>query len=86
MLQKKDVNKKDIRRIRKIFDSSNYSLRILTKIYSGYRPSQIAKQLGFSVQNVSYYTSNLVDLELIEKVGDRRGGLIGRSLKEDYSY
>jgi predicted transcriptional regulator len=73
MLQKKDVNNKDIRRIRKIFDSSKYSLRILSKIYAGYRPIQIAKQLGISAQNVNYYTSNLIDLELIEKVGNGKG-------------
>jgi predicted transcriptional regulator len=51
-----------------MFNRSNYSLRILTKIY-GYRPSRIAIQLGISIQNVYYYASNLVDLQLIEKLG-----------------
>jgi predicted transcriptional regulator len=73
MLQKKDVSKKDIRGIRNAFNSSKYSLRILSKIYYGCRPSQIARQLGISVQNVNYYTSNLIDLKLIEKVIDRSG-------------
>jgi hypothetical protein len=73
MPQKKNFDKKDIRRIRNMLSSYNYSSRILAKIYTGYRPSQIAKQLGIPIQNVHYYTKNLVDLELIEKVGDRRG-------------
>jgi len=56
-----------------MFNSSNYSLRIITKIHYGYRTSQIAKQLGISTQNVHYYTRNLIALELIEKLGDRKG-------------
>lgn len=70
---KKNVDKKIIRRIRNTLSSSNYSLRILAKIYAGYRPSLIAKQLGISTQNTHYYTNNLVDLELIEKLGDGKG-------------
>jgi hypothetical protein len=50
-----------------------YTFLIITKIYNGYRPSHIAKQLGISAQLVKYYTDNLIDLKLIEKVGDRRG-------------
>jgi DNA-binding MarR family transcriptional regulator len=73
MPQKKNVDKKNIRRLRNTLSSSNYSLRIFSKIYAGYRPSLIAKQLGISIQNVHYYTKNLVDLELIEKLGDRSG-------------
>lgn len=53
--------------------ASKYCLRILAKIHFGYRPSQIAKQFGISEQNVNYYTNNLIDLKLVEKVGDRRG-------------
>lgn len=63
---------KDIQKIRRLF-SPKYGLRILAKIYSGYRPSLIAKQLDISDQNVNYYTSILEDLELIEKPGRRRG-------------
>lgn len=73
MSQNKVVTKNDIRRLRSIFDRTNYNLRILAKIYSGYRPSQIAQQLRISDQNVNYYTGNLIDLELIEKVGNGKG-------------
>lgn len=73
MSQDKVITKNDIRRLRSIFGRTNYNLRILAKIYSGYRPSQIAQQLGISVQNINYYTSNLIDLELIEKIGNGKG-------------
>ena len=43
------------------------------KIYHGYKPSQIAEQLGISPQLINYYTDNLIDLKLIEKLGDRHG-------------
>jgi DNA-binding MarR family transcriptional regulator len=73
MSKKKNVDKKNIRRLRNTLSCSNYSLRIFSKIYAGFRPSQIAKQLGISIQNVHYYTNNLIDLGLIEKLGDRSG-------------
>jgi DNA-binding CsgD family transcriptional regulator len=39
---------------------SAYTLRILWKIYNGYRPSQIAKSFDISQQNLYYYTNQLL--------------------------
>ncbi|MGH9983303.1 MAG: hypothetical protein ACRD8W_05030 [Nitrososphaeraceae archaeon] len=64
--------KKDIHKTKHLL-TSKYGLRILARIYSGYRPSQIAEHLHISAQNVNYYTNILTDLNLIEKLGDRRG-------------
>jgi hypothetical protein len=66
------LSEKYKRRIRTVLDDSKYRL-ILSKIYYGYRPSEIAKQLGMSVQNMNYYTGNLMDLSLISKEGDQSG-------------
>ena len=66
------LTQKDKRRIRTILDDSKYRL-ILSKIYYGYRPTEIAKQLGMSVQNVNYYTDKLMDLQLISKEGGKSG-------------
>src|ERR687892_134880 len=63
---------KDKRRIRTVLNDSKYRL-ILSKIYYEYRPSEIAKQLGVSVQNMNYYTDNLMDLKLIGKEGNKSG-------------
>jgi DNA-binding MarR family transcriptional regulator len=52
---------------------SPHTFHILLRIYYGYRPSQIAEQLGISPQLINYYTNNLIDLNLIEKLGDRHG-------------
>jgi hypothetical protein len=48
-----------------------YTLHILSGIDRGYRPSQIAGQLGISPQLINYYTDNLIPINLIEKVGGR---------------
>src|SRR6187200_3267640 len=53
--------------------NSRYTFPILLNIYHGYRPSQIANKLGVSAQLINYYTDNLIDLKLIEKVGNRQG-------------
>ena len=53
--------------------NSRYTFPILLNIYHGYSPSQIANKLGVSAQLINYYTGNLIDLKLIEKVGDRHG-------------
>lgn len=60
------------RRIKAVLDDSKHRL-ILSKIYNGYRPSEIAKQLGMSPQNINYYTGNLMDLNLIIKEGNKSG-------------
>jgi predicted transcriptional regulator len=60
------------RRIKSVFADSKYRL-VLSKIQYGYRPSEIAKQLGMSSQNIKYYTSNLMDLGLISKESDKFG-------------
>ena len=46
---------------------SPYTLRILLKIYNGYRPSQIAKSFDMSQQNLYYYTNQLIEAKLIER-------------------
>ncbi|MGA7367872.1 MAG: hypothetical protein WBX01_01995 [Nitrososphaeraceae archaeon] len=66
------LTQKNKRRIRTVLSDRKYRL-ILSKIYYGYRPSEIAKQLGISAQNLNYYTDNLMDLKLIRKEGDRSG-------------
>jgi hypothetical protein len=52
---------------------SPHTFPILLKIFHGYRPSQIAEQLRISPQLVNYYTDNLIELKLIEKLGGRLG-------------
>jgi hypothetical protein len=52
---------------------SKHFLQILSNIYQGYRPSQIAEQLGMSSQLLNYYTNNISSLALIEKIGNRKG-------------
>ena len=66
------LTQRDKRRIRTVLNDSKYRL-ILSKIYYGYRPTEIAKQLGMSVQNVKYYTDKLMDLRLISKEGGKSG-------------
>jgi len=46
---------------------SPYTLRLLWKIYNGYRPSQIAKSFDMSQQNLYYYTNQLIEAKLIER-------------------
>ncbi|MGH9977903.1 MAG: hypothetical protein ACRD8Z_19020 [Nitrososphaeraceae archaeon] len=53
--------------------SSNYSIAILSKIYQGFRPIQIAKHFGVSPQLIKYHMDKLDDLNLIEKIGNRQG-------------
>jgi predicted transcriptional regulator len=64
---------------------SPYTSSILSGIDNGYRPSQIAEQLGISPQLINYYTDNLIFLKLIEKIGDKRG-LFGDLTQEEYSF
>ncbi|MFY9967412.1 MAG: hypothetical protein WBL44_04970 [Nitrososphaeraceae archaeon] len=66
------LSEKHKRKIKAVLDDSKYRL-ILSKIYYGYRPSEIAKQLTMSAQNIKYYTDNLMDLRLISKEGDKSG-------------
>jgi hypothetical protein len=54
-----------------IFNSS-FIFPILSKLYNGYRPAQIAAQLGITPQAVKYHTDRMIDAGLIRKVkGDR---------------
>jgi hypothetical protein len=66
------LNEKRKRRIRTVLNDSKYRL-VLSKIYSGFRPAEIAKQLGMSPQSIKYYTGNLLDLRLISKEGAKSG-------------
>jgi hypothetical protein len=52
---------------------SPYTLRILWKIYKGYRRSQIAKSFDMSQQNLYYYTNQLIAAKLIEKLSTEYG-------------
>jgi hypothetical protein len=53
--------------------NSPYTLRILLKIYNGYRPSQIAESFDMSQQNLYYYTNLLIEAKLIEKLSTEYG-------------
>jgi hypothetical protein len=52
---------------------SPYTLRILLKIHNGYRPSQIAESLDISQQNLYYYTNQLIEAKLMEKLSTEYG-------------
>src|SRR5215217_4173087 len=47
--------------------NSHFTLAILSKLYQGYRPSQIAAQLGVTSQNIHYHTDRMIDADLIYK-------------------
>jgi hypothetical protein len=47
--------------------SSHFTLPILSKLYRGYRPSQIATQLGVTPQDIHHHTCRMVDADLIYK-------------------
>jgi predicted transcriptional regulator len=51
-----------------------FTLQILQKIHNGYRPSQIAKSLGISDQNLYYYVKHLKYAKLIKK--NKEGGYV----------
>jgi hypothetical protein len=54
------------RKNQNIFNSS-FTLPILSKLFNGYRPAQIADQLGITPQAVNYHTDNMIDAGLIRK-------------------
>ena len=72
MPQQDFKNKKNTKRIKDILNSKHTFL-ILSKIYQGYRPSQIAGQLHISHQLVKYHMDNLIALDLIVKSGGKQG-------------
>jgi hypothetical protein len=47
--------------------NSHFTLTILSKLYKGYRPSQIAAQLGVTPQDIHYHTDRMVHADLIYK-------------------
>ena len=47
--------------------NSSFTLSILSKLFSGYRPAQIADQLGVTPQAVKYHTDNIIVAGLIRK-------------------
>jgi hypothetical protein len=52
--------------------NSSFTFPILSKLYSGYRPAQIATQLGITPQAIKYHTDNMIVAGLIRKdKGDR---------------
>jgi hypothetical protein len=54
------------RKNKRIFNS-HFTLAILSKLYQGYRPSQIATQLGVTPQDIYYHTDRMVDADLLYK-------------------
>ncbi len=49
--------------------SKNFYFTIVERIKNGQYPSQIAKELNISKQNINYYVSSLKRMECIKKVG-----------------
>jgi hypothetical protein len=47
--------------------SSHFTFTILSKLFQGYRPSQIATQLGVTAQDIYYQTERMVEADLIHK-------------------
>lgn len=47
-------------RMKDIFNS-RFTLTILSKLYHGYIPSQIAEQLGITPQGIHYHTDKMVE-------------------------
>jgi hypothetical protein len=62
-------------KVRKSKDIFNpiFTFPILSKLYNGYRPAQIAAQLGVTPQAINYHTDNMVDAGLIRK--DKGNGI-----------
>ena len=57
--------------------NSSFTFLILSKLYNGYRPSQIAGQLKITSQAVNYHTNKMIRAGLIRKVkGSRIGWVI----------
>jgi hypothetical protein len=53
--------------------NSHFTLAILSKLYQGYRPSQIAAQLGVTPQDIYYHINRMIDACLIYK--DKSNGI-----------
>jgi hypothetical protein len=53
--------------------NSNFTFRILSKMYDGYRPSQIAEQFGVKPQAIHYHTGRMSEANLIHKYKDGNG-------------
>jgi hypothetical protein len=47
--------------------NSHFTLAILSKLYQGFRPSQIAAELGVTPQDIHYHTGRMADADLIYK-------------------
>jgi len=47
--------------------NSHFILAILSKLYQGYRPSQIAAQLKVTPQDIHYHINRMIDADLIYK-------------------
>ena len=54
------------KKIKRIFNS-HFIFPILSKLYSGYRPSQIPTQLGITPQAINYHTNNMIKAGFIRK-------------------
>ena len=51
----------------KNISNSHSTLTILSKLHQGYRPSQIADQLGVTPQDIYYHTERMVEADLLHK-------------------
>src|SRR5688500_9280715 len=54
--------------------NSSFTFSILSKLYNGYRPAQIAAQHDITPQAVKYHTDKMISAGLIRKV---KGSKIG---------
>lgn len=72
MKEQKSANSIAEKSVKNVLNSS-FTFPILSKIYSGYRPSQIAEQLKKSPQLLNYYTDRLCCIGLISKDKEEDG-------------
>jgi hypothetical protein len=60
----------------KNFFSSHFTFPILSKLHQGFRPSQIANQLGVTPQDIHYHIDRMIEAGLIYK--DTSNGVLWR--------
>lgn len=61
------MNKNSSRNNNKNIFNHHFTLPILAKIHAGFRPSQIADQLGVAPQDIYYHTNRMINADLILK-------------------
>jgi DNA-binding MarR family transcriptional regulator len=66
------MNKDSCEKTKNILRSS-FTFLILSKMYNGFRLSQIAEQVGVKPQAVHYHTDRMIEANLIHKYKDAKG-------------